>query len=37
VALEARWFTVDTIPWDELAFETTVRALRDWVARVGVG
>lgn len=34
-ALEARWFTPDAIPWDELAFETTVRALRDWVAAVG--
>lgn len=34
-ALEARWFTADTIPWDDLAFETTVRALRDWVAVVG--
>ena len=33
-ALEARWFTADTIPWDELAFETTVRALRDWLAAV---
>lgn len=31
-ALEARWFTAETIPWDDLAFETTVRALRDWVA-----
>jgi ADP-ribose pyrophosphatase YjhB (NUDIX family) len=34
-ALEARWFTSDAIPWDDLAFETTVRALRDWVAVVG--
>lgn len=30
-ALEARWFTSDTIPWEDLAFESTVRALRDWV------
>ena len=30
-ALEARWFTADAIPWDDFAFETTVRALRDWV------
>ena len=36
-ALEARWFTADTIPWDDLAFESTVRALRDWVARVQPG
>jgi len=34
-ALEARWFSAETIPWDDLAFETTVRALRDWVAVVG--
>ena len=33
-ALEARWFTPDAIPWDDLAFETTVRAMRDWVAAV---
>jgi ADP-ribose pyrophosphatase YjhB (NUDIX family) len=33
-ALEAAWFTPDTIPWDDLAFETTVRAMRDWVAAV---
>lgn len=32
-ALEARWFTAEAIPWDKLAFETTVRALRDWVGR----
>jgi len=31
-ALEARWFAAGEIPWDDLAFETTVRALRDWVA-----
>ena len=31
-ALEAHWFAADAIPWDDLAFETTVRALRDWVA-----
>lgn len=30
-ALETRWFPADAIPWDDLAFETTVRALRDWV------
>jgi ADP-ribose pyrophosphatase YjhB (NUDIX family) len=32
-ALEARWFAADAIPWDDLAFETTVRALRDWVGK----
>ena len=31
-ALEARWFAPDAIPWEDLAFETTLRALRDWVA-----
>ena len=31
-ALEARWFDADAIPWDDLAFETTTRSLRDWVA-----
>ena len=36
-ALEARWFTPESIPWDDLAFETTVRALRDWVERVRAG
>ncbi len=36
-ALEARWFTPEAIPWDDLAFETTVRALRDWVELVRTG
>lgn len=31
-ALETAWFRPDEIPWDELAFETTTRALKDWVA-----
>ncbi len=31
-ALEARFFGPDEIPWEELAFPTTVSALRDWVA-----
>lgn len=31
-ALEVRWFPEDEIPWDDLAFETTVAALRDWVS-----
>ncbi len=29
---EARWFSADEIPWDELAFETTRESLRDWLA-----
>ena len=36
-AMEARWFTPQAIPWDDLAFETTARALRDWVERVRTG
>lgn len=32
-ALEAAWFAPAEIPWDELAFDTTVAALRAWVAR----
>lgn len=30
---EVRWFHPDEIPWDELAFDTTIAALRDWVGR----
>ena len=30
-ALEARWFGPEDIPWDELAYETTRWALRDWL------
>jgi ADP-ribose pyrophosphatase YjhB (NUDIX family) len=33
-ALETLAFAPDAIPWDKIAFETSVRALRDWVARV---
>jgi ADP-ribose pyrophosphatase YjhB (NUDIX family) len=33
-SLETRPFAPDEIPWDGIAFETSVRALRDWVARV---
>jgi len=29
--LEARWFAPDAIPWDELSFQTTHWALRDWL------
>jgi ADP-ribose pyrophosphatase YjhB (NUDIX family) len=30
-ALETRWFRPDDIPWDDLAYETTRWALRDWM------
>ena len=30
-ALEARWFDLDDIPWDDLSFPTTHSALRDWL------
>jgi ADP-ribose pyrophosphatase YjhB (NUDIX family) len=30
---QVRWFAADAIPWDDLAFETTAAALRDWLAR----
>jgi ADP-ribose pyrophosphatase YjhB (NUDIX family) len=30
--LEAAWFRPEEIPWEELAFETTRWALRDWLA-----
>jgi ADP-ribose pyrophosphatase YjhB (NUDIX family) len=33
-SLETRPFAPADIPWSEIAFETSVRALRDWVARV---
>jgi ADP-ribose pyrophosphatase YjhB (NUDIX family) len=29
---DVRWFAQDDIPWDDLAFETTDAALRDWLA-----
>jgi ADP-ribose pyrophosphatase YjhB (NUDIX family) len=28
---EVRWFWPDEIPWDELAFESTGKFLRDWI------
>jgi ADP-ribose pyrophosphatase YjhB (NUDIX family) len=31
-AQEARWFDPEDIPWDDLAYDTTRWALRDWVA-----
>jgi ADP-ribose pyrophosphatase YjhB (NUDIX family) len=33
-SLETRPFAPDEIPWNEIAFETSGRALLDWVARV---
>lgn len=30
-ALEARWFRPQEIPWEELAYDTTRWALRDWL------
>ena len=33
-SLETRPFAPDEIPWPEIAFETSVQALGDWVARV---
>ena len=31
--IEAKWFTADTIPWDELAFQSTLEALREFLGR----
>jgi ADP-ribose pyrophosphatase YjhB (NUDIX family) len=31
---ETRPFAPDSIPWPDVAFETSLRALRDWVAKV---
>jgi ADP-ribose pyrophosphatase YjhB (NUDIX family) len=33
-SLETRAFAADAIPWPEIAFETSVRALTDWLAGV---
>jgi ADP-ribose pyrophosphatase YjhB (NUDIX family) len=33
-SLETRPFAPESIPWPEIAFETSVRALSDWIARV---
>jgi len=32
-SLEIRWFHAHEIPWDEIAFDSTEAALRDWVAK----
>lgn len=34
---EIGWFLAHEIPWDELAFDSTEWALRDWVARRSEG
>lgn len=36
-ATEVRYFGVDEIPWDDLAFSTTVQAMEAWTARVRKG
>jgi ADP-ribose pyrophosphatase YjhB (NUDIX family) len=33
-SLETRPFAPDEIPWSDIAFETSVRALRDWLASI---
>lgn len=33
-SLETRPFAADQIPWDDIAFETSISALSDWVGRV---
>ncbi len=32
---EARWFHTEEVPWDSLAFESTARFLKDWIASLG--
>lgn len=34
-AIEGRWFDPEDIPWDDLAYETTHWALRDWLNGAG--
>lgn len=34
-SLEIGWFHPHAIPWEEIAFDSTEAALRDWVARAG--
>jgi ADP-ribose pyrophosphatase YjhB (NUDIX family) len=36
-ALEARWFRPEDIPWDDLAYDTTRWALRDWLGAQSAG
>jgi 8-oxo-dGTP diphosphatase len=33
-ATEVRYFGIDEIPWDELAFDTTVQAMEAWAAKI---
>jgi hypothetical protein len=33
-SLETKPFAPESIPWPEIAFETSIRALSDWVAAV---
>jgi ADP-ribose pyrophosphatase YjhB (NUDIX family) len=33
-SLETRPFSPESVPWSEIAFETSLRALRDWVSSV---
>jgi ADP-ribose pyrophosphatase YjhB (NUDIX family) len=33
---EVRWFAPDEIPWEELSFDTTLWAMRDWARRRGL-
>jgi ADP-ribose pyrophosphatase YjhB (NUDIX family) len=32
---EVRWFAPHEIPWEELAFDSTTAALRDWIGAFG--
>ncbi len=34
-ATEVCYFGVDEIPWDDLAFDTTIQAMEAWTARAG--
>jgi 8-oxo-dGTP diphosphatase len=34
-ATEVRYFAVDQIPWDDLAFDTTIQALEAWAKTAG--
>jgi 8-oxo-dGTP diphosphatase len=36
-SLEVRTFTAETIPWDNLAFESTTEALKTYIAGSGLG
>jgi 8-oxo-dGTP diphosphatase len=32
---DVRWFRPSEVPWDELAFDSTTRLVRDWLASLG--